>query len=260
VVVGIIALLVAVLLPSLSRARSSARGTVCGSNLHQFGLVMMYYEMDNRNYIPRGGTVASQHWVMLVAKYLGAKQKFNNVEQVPVEKYPLYSCPERVTTLPSPFIDYVINSIPSDLKPGQGWGSEVDVPTPASVWPHLDRILLLGDTAFEKGFATAAEGASTDDELKIARENHPRGMLYVLPDPFDPFTQGSLSRMDFFRPQDLPSNALRRAGSMTHVKDYCNWLYGDNHVEKVKWLNGVRTCEKWIHMFGIIDPLKTCSN
>jgi prepilin-type N-terminal cleavage/methylation domain-containing protein/prepilin-type processing-associated H-X9-DG protein len=43
VVVAIIALLIAVLLPSLSRARENAKASVCASNGHQMGLALQMY-------------------------------------------------------------------------------------------------------------------------------------------------------------------------------------------------------------------------
>jgi prepilin-type processing-associated H-X9-DG protein len=43
VVVAIIALLISILLPSLSRARAQARGTVCLANLHRLGHAMVFY-------------------------------------------------------------------------------------------------------------------------------------------------------------------------------------------------------------------------
>jgi prepilin-type N-terminal cleavage/methylation domain-containing protein len=46
VVVAIIALLVAILLPSLARARNQARRTVCASNLHQIGIALAAYRID----------------------------------------------------------------------------------------------------------------------------------------------------------------------------------------------------------------------
>ena len=52
VVVGIIALLVAILLPSLNRAREQSRRVVCGSNMHQHLLVIMVYAHDNKGRFP----------------------------------------------------------------------------------------------------------------------------------------------------------------------------------------------------------------
>ncbi len=46
VVIGIIALLIALLLPALSRARESAEQQVCASNLHQLSLAAYCYAID----------------------------------------------------------------------------------------------------------------------------------------------------------------------------------------------------------------------
>lgn len=54
VVVGIIAILIAILLPSLSRARAIARQTACASNLRQVGIAIHAYAAENRGSIPFG--------------------------------------------------------------------------------------------------------------------------------------------------------------------------------------------------------------
>lgn len=52
VVISIIALLIAILLPSLKRAREQAKDTVCRSNLHQLGLTVEYYLHDSGGRLP----------------------------------------------------------------------------------------------------------------------------------------------------------------------------------------------------------------
>ena len=47
VVISIIALLLAILMPSLQKAREQARAVVCGSNLRQMGMIWMLYAEDN---------------------------------------------------------------------------------------------------------------------------------------------------------------------------------------------------------------------
>ena len=52
VVVAIIALLLAVLLPSLSKAREMAKVNACKANLHDFGLAIQMYISENDPYLP----------------------------------------------------------------------------------------------------------------------------------------------------------------------------------------------------------------
>jgi len=66
VVVSIIAILAAMLLPALTKARDAARAGVCGANLKQLGLAEHMYADDyegqltgDRNWRPRGGNPPS---------------------------------------------------------------------------------------------------------------------------------------------------------------------------------------------------------
>src|SRR5256885_12758984 len=54
VVIGIIALLIAILLPALSRARENAKNAQCLSNLRQLGTVYQFYANDYKDQIPIG--------------------------------------------------------------------------------------------------------------------------------------------------------------------------------------------------------------
>jgi len=51
VVIGIIAVLIGILLPTLSRARQQARTTACLSNLRQFGMAWGIYLSENRGHL-----------------------------------------------------------------------------------------------------------------------------------------------------------------------------------------------------------------
>src|SRR5690349_2056339 len=52
VVIGIIALLAAMLFPTFRQARDSANRVGCASNLHQWGAIWHAYSNDNRGKIP----------------------------------------------------------------------------------------------------------------------------------------------------------------------------------------------------------------
>ncbi|MCE9552071.1 MAG: DUF1559 domain-containing protein [Planctomycetes bacterium] len=53
VVIGIIALLISILLPSLNRARETANRVKCASNLRQIGQGLMLYANENKGSFPR---------------------------------------------------------------------------------------------------------------------------------------------------------------------------------------------------------------
>src|SRR4051794_8118621 len=55
VVIGIIALLVSILLPSLSRAREQAKQIKCLSNLKQLSLATLMYCNNNKGFFPGQG-------------------------------------------------------------------------------------------------------------------------------------------------------------------------------------------------------------
>jgi prepilin-type N-terminal cleavage/methylation domain-containing protein/prepilin-type processing-associated H-X9-DG protein len=56
VVIGIIAVLIALLMPALQRAREHARRTVCLSNLRQLAQAMIMYNNENKGKFPAAGT------------------------------------------------------------------------------------------------------------------------------------------------------------------------------------------------------------
>jgi prepilin-type N-terminal cleavage/methylation domain-containing protein len=74
VVVAIIALLIAILLPSLGRAREKAKAAVCLNNLRQLGLATFMYQNDNRGRFPgvggSPGYEAPNDWVFYLTQPL----------------------------------------------------------------------------------------------------------------------------------------------------------------------------------------------
>lgn len=70
VVIGIIALLIGILMPALSRARKQAQATACMSNMRQVGQQMMMYSQNFKGWLfpPGGGSDSpvSERWPVYV--------------------------------------------------------------------------------------------------------------------------------------------------------------------------------------------------
>lgn len=74
VVVGIIALLISILLPSLSRAREAGRRAACGSNLRQIGLAIIAYASEARDRLPLGQDPTSDAFPQFTGNRIATNQ------------------------------------------------------------------------------------------------------------------------------------------------------------------------------------------
>ena len=88
VVIGIIALLISILMPSLSRAREQANAVKCLSNIRQVGMALYMYANENRGFYPfgaRGDVQAREDWIYWQeGEPRGPGTK---VDQSPIAKY-----------------------------------------------------------------------------------------------------------------------------------------------------------------------------
>src|SRR5262245_16711075 len=62
VVIGIIAVLVGVLLPALSKARQQANNVKCQANLRSLGQALALYVVQNKGFFPPGGDTGTPPW------------------------------------------------------------------------------------------------------------------------------------------------------------------------------------------------------
>lgn len=119
VVVAIIAILAALLLPALARAKEKARTVQCFNNLRQLGVATHLYASDYGDNIP-GDTFGNGYFFgSMLAPYVGsvtfAPQLGNNTSYLYTNflQIGVYRCPSfRSTKWPDPFaLHYTINSI-----------------------------------------------------------------------------------------------------------------------------------------------------
>ena len=102
VVIAIIAILAAMLLPALSKAKKMAQQSYCLNNMKQMGLAMLVYADQYRGCVPRANVVASDPlWWAVLTPVLGV-QNGNNYQQTGI-----YSCPSFPD--PNQMLCYVVN-------------------------------------------------------------------------------------------------------------------------------------------------------
>ena len=118
VVIGIIAVLISILLPALTKARVAAQNIACLSNLRQIGTAIAMYATDNQDGMPcgewGGWTPAPDndtvYWFTLVNPYLGGQGNSANSAGI-TAGYPTIS---RAFTCPGAFVPIGYNHYSSN--------------------------------------------------------------------------------------------------------------------------------------------------
>jgi len=166
VVIAIIAILAALLLPVLARAKEAGKKTQCLNNLHQMGISLALYADWNDGYLARAN---SPHWYQILTRNFAASS-FTNVQ---VYACPSYPNPEPRYPGQKQLICYVVNgwtfSSPSDMT-----GSElVGAAKVISIQRPVDTIYLADrEDGTDFGPITAANPTQYADYYDVWETSH----------------------------------------------------------------------------------------
>jgi prepilin-type N-terminal cleavage/methylation domain-containing protein/prepilin-type processing-associated H-X9-DG protein len=211
VVIAIIALLMAILMPILGKARQQGKDIVCRSNLRQIGLAANFYAGEYAFLIPRsaewGGDI--KPWFQLFMPFLSQRAINDDYRNVKIFRCPSY--PDKRQT-----VCYVVNGWGND---GSGGWRMQGVPTRLTACKKPALSIYLADN--EDGPWRTIITKATDRDV---------------------------TRCDVFRPSHLPTSdnqdiAKGRRVARARHKNGCNCLFLDWHVE---WMAAENmTVEMW---------------
>jgi type II secretory pathway pseudopilin PulG len=123
VVIGIIALLIAILLPTLSKAREQSKRTTCLANLRSIGQAMYMYANENKDKLPNGNAMGTWNWELGARSLIVMAQLYTHPG--------VFHCPSDIDPVPAEIVtaDYfAINSAHTSYEFFSIWWAGKDGP------------------------------------------------------------------------------------------------------------------------------------
>jgi prepilin-type processing-associated H-X9-DG protein len=218
VVIAIIAILAAMLLPSLGKSKTAAQGIQCLNNTHQMGIAWHMYCDDNREYVPPSYDGGAGHsWVEGNLDFTGANRSNWDINQDIVKsllwKYcgqsaGIWKCPGDPSTVVFQGVTYPrVRSISMDA-----WFNSTDVsgfgPARTKIYKKLSDLLTPG----------------------------PSSTWLFLDERYDSINDGEFC-VGMFGYPDQPGQWTMVDYPASYHNGACGFAFSDGHSELHKWLD-----------------------
>lgn len=213
VVIAIIAILAAMLLPALAKAKQKARRIACVNNMKQMGLAFQMYVGDNNDTFPLGyvsdGGTYQLAWDDLVAEFLSLQ--LTDVQKL-AATFPTNQ-PAKTLTCPT-------DNVP---RPG------VNAAIPRTYSMPRPGGRLFHNNGLAAGVATTDNLNPTTRKVKTSAVQNASGTIMLLERP----TSGNICGGVDYSVTDSPNQAGLAVNNSFH-KDRFSWLFVDTHVQSLK--------------------------